>query len=86
MAKPAYNLIVKNAGGKPSIIYVSSKKQVQMTAIDMMAFATSNGQASKFLNPNPTYGGNVDAIIAMGRIDDAALGIIAKVKKLSPLP
>jgi pre-mRNA-splicing helicase BRR2 len=54
MAKPAYNAIVKHSPNKPVIIFVPSKKQAQLTAIDMLSFAAANGTPGRFLHPNPT--------------------------------
>ena len=53
MAKPAFNAIVKLSPNKPVIIFVPSRKQAQLTAIDMIAFSTAGGDAnssSRFTN------------------------------------
>mmetsp|Transcript_36533 Transcript_36533/g.88227 ORF Transcript_36533/g.88227 Transcript_36533/m.88227 type:complete len:2300 (-) Transcript_36533:2494-9393(-) len=41
MAKPVYNSVVKHRGNKSAIIYVSSRRQAQLTAIDMMTYNES---------------------------------------------
>ncbi|KAJ1439332.1 Sec63 Brl domain-containing protein [Ochromonadaceae sp. CCMP2298] len=53
MAKPAYNAIVKHSPSKPVIVFVPSKKQAQLTAIDMLSFAAASGQPGRFLHPSP---------------------------------
>ena len=49
MAKPAYNAILKHSPNKPVIIFVPSRKQAQLTAIDLIAFATSSGEPTRFI-------------------------------------
>jgi len=50
MAKPLYNSIVKHRDGKSAIVYVSSRRQAQLTAIDLMTYNESrNGMP--FFNP-----------------------------------
>ena len=45
MAKPLYNSIVKHRDGKSAIVYVSSRRQAQLTAIDLMTYNESrNGE------------------------------------------
>jgi len=41
MAKPAYNAIVRHSDSKPTIIYVPSRRQAQLTAIDLMSYKES---------------------------------------------
>lgn len=43
MAKPVYNAVVKHRDGKSACIYVSSRRQAQLTAIDMMTYNESRG-------------------------------------------
>jgi pre-mRNA-splicing helicase BRR2 len=50
MAKPAYNSIITHSPTKPAIIFVPSRKQSQLTAIDMITYASASGNASRFLN------------------------------------
>jgi pre-mRNA-splicing helicase BRR2 len=38
MAKPVYNAVVRHAEGKPTIVVVPSRRQAQLTAIDLMSF------------------------------------------------
>ena len=41
MAKPAYNAIVRHSDGKPVIVIVPSRRQAQLTAIDLMTYHES---------------------------------------------
>jgi len=38
MAKPVYNAVIKHGAGKPVIVIVPSKRQAQLTAIDLMTY------------------------------------------------
>ena len=51
MAKPVYNAVVRHSDGKSSLIYVPSKRQAQLTAIDIMTYCESQAQGS-FLGPH----------------------------------
>jgi pre-mRNA-splicing helicase BRR2 len=48
MAKPVYNAVVKHRDGKSVIIYVSSRRQAQLTAIDLMTYNESRDGAPFF--------------------------------------
>lgn len=52
MAKPMYEAVVKRSSARPVIVFVPSRKQAQLTAIDMLTFAASGGQAGRFLGSN----------------------------------
>ena len=41
MGKPVYNAVMRHSGGKPSIIFVPSRRQAQLTAIDLMTYRQS---------------------------------------------
>mmetsp|Transcript_200 Transcript_200/g.509 ORF Transcript_200/g.509 Transcript_200/m.509 type:complete len:2147 (-) Transcript_200:47-6487(-) len=41
MAKPLYNTVVKHGDGRKVIVYVSSRRQAQLTAIDLMTYNKS---------------------------------------------
>jgi pre-mRNA-splicing helicase BRR2 len=49
MGKPAFSAIVKQSPDKPTIIFVPSRKQAQLTAIDMVAFAAAAGTPTRFV-------------------------------------
>ena len=41
MAKPAYNTVMRYANGKPVLVFVPSRRQAQLTAIDLMTYRES---------------------------------------------
>jgi len=41
MAKPVYNAVMRPSDGKPTIVFVPSRRQAQLTAIDLMAYRES---------------------------------------------
>ena len=44
MGKPAYNAIMRHSQNKPVIVYVPSRKQAQLTAIDLMTHSETKGK------------------------------------------
>lgn len=50
MSKPVYNAVIKHSPRKPVIVFVTSRKQAKLSAIDMLTFAAADGQAQKFLH------------------------------------
>jgi pre-mRNA-splicing helicase BRR2 len=40
MAKPVFNAILRHSAGERALVFVSSKRQAQLTAIDMMAYGS----------------------------------------------
>ena len=44
MAKPTYNAILKHAPRKPVIVFVPSRKQTRLTAIDLLTYAAADNQ------------------------------------------
>ena len=51
MGKPVYNAVVRHSEGKPSIIFVPSRRQAQLTAIDLMTYYQSI-ESKTFLGKN----------------------------------
>jgi pre-mRNA-splicing helicase BRR2 len=49
MTKPAFTALAAAARGDPAIVFVPSRKQTQLTAIDIMTYAAASGQPSRFL-------------------------------------
>ncbi|CAM9885867.1 unnamed protein product, partial [Chrysoparadoxa australica] len=47
MGKPAYQAVASR--GMPSLIFVPSRRQCQLTAIDMMTYAAADGRPDQFL-------------------------------------
>lgn len=46
MAKPVYNAVVRHSDGKPTVVFVPSRRQAQLTAIDIMTYHESQGKQS----------------------------------------
>lgn len=49
MAKPVFAAITKHSASKPVIIFVPSRKQAQLTAIDLIAFSAATGDPNRFI-------------------------------------
>lgn len=49
MAKPTYNAITKLSPSKPVIVFVPSRQQAQLTAIDLISFTSSSGLPDRFV-------------------------------------
>jgi hypothetical protein len=49
MSKPAYSAVVGHSPDKPAIIFVPSRKQAQLTAIDLITYAAAGGSPGIFL-------------------------------------
>ncbi len=50
MCKPCYLALSALPKGKPSIVFVPTRKHAQLLAIDLLTFAAAGGQAARFLN------------------------------------
>lgn len=49
MAKPIYSAITKHSPGKPVIVFVPSRKQAQLSAIDLLSYASASGNPQMFV-------------------------------------
>ncbi|KAI1287391.1 U5 small nuclear ribonucleoprotein helicase [Halotydeus destructor] len=49
MSKPVYQSIVQYSPSKPVIVFVPTRRQTRVTAIDILTYADSDGQSSRFL-------------------------------------
>ncbi|EDV19743.1 uncharacterized protein TRIADDRAFT_51100 [Trichoplax adhaerens] len=49
MIRPTYNTILKYSPSKPCIIYVPSRRQTKLTALDIITYCTADGDAHRFL-------------------------------------
>ena len=47
MNKPAYNCIKKFSDGKPVLVFVSSRRQTRLTALDLIALAMHDNGSSQ---------------------------------------
>ncbi len=50
MMKPVYNSICRHSPKKPVIIFVPSRKQTRLTAVDMLTFCAADLQPHRFLH------------------------------------
>lgn len=50
MNKPAYAAIQTHSPTKPVLIFVSSRRQTRLTALDIIAYAAADEQPEVFLN------------------------------------
>jgi pre-mRNA-splicing helicase BRR2 len=59
MAKPAHNAVLRHSDGKSAIVYVPSRRQAQLTAIDLMMYSES--QAEPLIDRNNAASLEVEA-------------------------
>jgi len=69
MVKPAYVSISRHAKTRPVIIYVPSRKQTKLTAIDLLAYAASDNKATRFLHCDES---DLSALLE-GNVEDETL-------------
>ena len=50
MAKPLYHAIVLHSSKRPVIVFVPSRKQTRLTAIDILTFCAADMQHNRFLH------------------------------------
>lgn len=50
MSKPVYNAIVKYSPHKPVIVFVSSRKQARLTAVDILTYCAAESQPNRFFH------------------------------------
>ncbi|CAH1783166.1 unnamed protein product [Owenia fusiformis] len=50
MGKPVYHAITKHSPKKPVVVFVPSRKQTRLTAIDILTFCAADMQPSRFLH------------------------------------
>ena len=48
-----FNAISKHAKGRKAIVFVPSRKQTRLTAIDLLTLAASEGTSNRFLQADP---------------------------------
>ncbi|EGD81008.1 ASCC3L1 protein [Salpingoeca rosetta] len=49
MARPVFNAIKRHSPNKPVLVFVPSRKQAQVTAVDLYAFAAAEGADKRFI-------------------------------------
>lgn len=53
MSKPVYTAITTHSPDKPVIVFVPTRKQTQLTSIDLITYAAASGQPNRFLRVAP---------------------------------
>lgn len=72
MGKVLYNVVSRHAQENTSLVFVTSRKQCQLTAIDMMVHAATASEASSHAQHHKTFD-HVDDSELLGSFDDPAL-------------
>ena len=54
MNKPAYRAIITHSPTKPVLVFVSSRRQTRLTALDLIAYASADERDTQFVNMHPT--------------------------------
>ncbi|KAL9657052.1 hypothetical protein ABK040_002678 [Willaertia magna] len=50
MNKPAYQAILRYSNGRPTLIFVSSRRQTRLTAMDIISFCNTDDNPQRFIN------------------------------------
>lgn len=50
MAKPLYNAINRYSPKQPVLVFVPTRRQARLTAVDVLTFCTGEGQPQRFLH------------------------------------
>lgn len=50
MGKPVYNSIMRHSPNKPVVVFVPSRKQARLTAIDILTYAAAEGTPGRFFH------------------------------------
>ncbi|RUS18546.1 Sec63 Brl domain-containing protein [Endogone sp. FLAS-F59071] len=53
MAKPTYLSITTYSANKPAIVFVPSRKQSRLTAVELLTFCAADGETDRFLHCKP---------------------------------
>jgi pre-mRNA-splicing helicase BRR2 len=78
MAKPVYQAIVKHSPKKPVIVFVPSRKQTRLTAIDILTYCAADLQHNRFLHASEE-----DLQPYLEKINDKVLMVTSLCKKIS---
>jgi len=68
MNKPTYRAILNHSPTKPTLVFVSSRRQTRLTALDLIAFCSTDEREGQFLNMAPHL-----LEPQLGAVKDAAL-------------
>jgi activating signal cointegrator complex subunit 3 len=50
MNKPTYAAILEHSPSKPALVFVSSRRQTRLTALDLIAYCASDDDPKQFLH------------------------------------
>ena len=53
MNKPTYRAILNHSPTKPALVFVSSRRQTRLTALDLIAYCSADERESQFLRMTP---------------------------------
>lgn len=53
MAKPVYHAIMKHSPSKPAVVFVPSRRQTRLTAIDILTFCAADVVPQRSASPPP---------------------------------
>ena len=73
MNKPAYTAICTLSATKPVIVFVSSRRQTRLTAIDLIAFAASDDGGGASYGPKWLHMSSEQMVAATARVADGTL-------------
>ncbi len=74
MARPTYGAMANLCSpGNQGVVFVPTRKQAQLTAIDMVAFAGADARPDSFLHAGPGTGESIVAALTAAGINDPAL-------------
>lgn len=68
MAKPVFLAIQRHSHSKPALVFVPTRKQAQITAIDLVTYSAASSQQVKFLRADPN-----ELQVLLEKIDDKTL-------------
>jgi activating signal cointegrator complex subunit 3 len=71
MNRPAYTSILRHSPAKPVLLFVSSRRQTRLTALDLVRLAAADGRPQRFVRD--TSGGRSQITDAVARVSDDAL-------------
>jgi hypothetical protein len=55
MNKPTYQAILTYSKSKPTLVFVSSRRQTRLTSTDLISFCASDDNPQRFLKMTPQY-------------------------------
>ncbi|KAJ1446965.1 Sec63 Brl domain-containing protein [Pelagophyceae sp. CCMP2097] len=76
MNKPCYQALLEHAAGRPALIFVASRRQTRLTALDLISIAASDASATKSVAEGLWLGPGYQQLEAQAEADrchDAAL-------------